>query len=387
MPDMEFNQIAQQMVEATSSLVSGRTVNIMDTDGVIIASTEKERIGTLHSGAAIAMQTGRPVAIEKEQVALYPGAKEGCNMPMFSGGKALGVVGIYGDPQEVYDTARLLSAYTVQYFEHNANLQQQMVENELRNKLLGLLLHLGGHEDGNIAALMKALHIRLVFPVRVLAIGLQNEMDSVGSLHIFNTILSRMRATGYLDPKLDIWGVHDNRITVIKSDMDGQDAELIQHIQLLLSESPEAAFRISAGYMCNGVEDIRQSALEAAALFETGDGDVLDITDMSCFVRYVLYQAEQRHGAYMETLYARLLRSFGEKEISVALETAACYYETGGSVNRSANMLHIHKNTLQYRIRRVWDALGVTEMHPFMRECIVRLCIGYHHRNKSQRDL
>ena len=35
-----FSDLAQDFVEATSSLVRGRTINIMDTDGIIIASTE-----------------------------------------------------------------------------------------------------------------------------------------------------------------------------------------------------------------------------------------------------------------------------------------------------------------------------------------------------------
>lgn len=40
----EFAQMAQDFVEATSMLVGHRTINIMDQNAVIIASTEKERI-------------------------------------------------------------------------------------------------------------------------------------------------------------------------------------------------------------------------------------------------------------------------------------------------------------------------------------------------------
>lgn len=45
---LEFSSMAQDFVEATSSLVGGRTINIMDREGTIIASTEQERIGTFH---------------------------------------------------------------------------------------------------------------------------------------------------------------------------------------------------------------------------------------------------------------------------------------------------------------------------------------------------
>ena len=47
----EFAKLAQDFVEATSLLVGQRTINIMDQKGIIIASTEKHRIGDFHQGA------------------------------------------------------------------------------------------------------------------------------------------------------------------------------------------------------------------------------------------------------------------------------------------------------------------------------------------------
>ncbi len=46
----EFAKLAQDFVEATSLLVGQRTINIMDQKGIIIASTEKHRIGDFHQG-------------------------------------------------------------------------------------------------------------------------------------------------------------------------------------------------------------------------------------------------------------------------------------------------------------------------------------------------
>ena len=57
--------------------MGGRTINIMDREGIIIASTEKERIGTFHQGAAEVIATGKPVLIETKDLPRYPGAREG----------------------------------------------------------------------------------------------------------------------------------------------------------------------------------------------------------------------------------------------------------------------------------------------------------------------
>ena len=48
----DFAKLAQDFVEATSLLVGQRTINIMDQKGIIIASTEKHRIGDFHQGAS-----------------------------------------------------------------------------------------------------------------------------------------------------------------------------------------------------------------------------------------------------------------------------------------------------------------------------------------------
>lgn len=112
----EFAALAQAFVEATSPLVSGRTINIMAADGTILASTEKERIGTYHHGARLAAETGKPVIIDAQNVSRYPGAKEGANLPILDNGQVIGVVGLYGEEKEIRDAANLLGVYVTQFF-------------------------------------------------------------------------------------------------------------------------------------------------------------------------------------------------------------------------------------------------------------------------------
>ena len=79
---MLLESLAKELVRVTSELVGGRTINIMNTEGYIIASTEPERIGTFHQGALEAVRTGKAVNIQRSELANYPGAKEGCNMSL-----------------------------------------------------------------------------------------------------------------------------------------------------------------------------------------------------------------------------------------------------------------------------------------------------------------
>ena len=121
--------MAQDFVEATSALVGHRTINIMDTNAIIIASTEKNRIGTFHQGAAEVLATGKPVLVRKENLAAYPGAREGYNMPIYLEDEMIGVVGMFGDEAEVRDTANLLCVYVSQQF-----AQFQLAQKQKRNR-------------------------------------------------------------------------------------------------------------------------------------------------------------------------------------------------------------------------------------------------------------
>ena len=69
------------------------------------------------------------------------------------------------------------------------------------------------------------------------------------------------------------------------------------------------------------------------------------------------------------------------------LSTAAAYYEAGGSVTKAAEALHVHKNTLQYRMRRLWEAVCPGVGGSFEREFLLRLCILYHRQLRLRTPL
>ena len=137
---MLLEEMGIELVEVTSALVGGRTINIMNTDGLIVASSEHNRIGSYHQGAIEAVQTGKVVNIRADQLDRYPGAKEGCNMPLRVNGEIIGVVGIYGDPEEIQDIAHLLEVYATKYFQLETLLQPRLAQNTLRSRLLLSLL-------------------------------------------------------------------------------------------------------------------------------------------------------------------------------------------------------------------------------------------------------
>lgn len=82
----------------------------------------------------------------------------------------------------------------------------------------------------------------------------------------------------------------------------------------------------------------------------------------------------QREAEQLEAL-GQKLSVFSADERQALLATARAYYEMDRSVGRAAQAMFIHKNTLQYRVRRLLEALELTRCSPFQQEYLVRLLL------------
>lgn len=77
-----FQQLAEKIIGDI-----GYNINIIDTDGIIIASGAKEWIGQYHAIGHKAALEERRIDIHQEEEGLYSGVKFGVNQPFYYKGK------------------------------------------------------------------------------------------------------------------------------------------------------------------------------------------------------------------------------------------------------------------------------------------------------------
>ena len=73
----------QKIVDRLMSIL-GKNINIMNTEGIIIASGDASRIGSFHEGAKIAASEKADIIINEEDISHYKGVKKGINIPFFT---------------------------------------------------------------------------------------------------------------------------------------------------------------------------------------------------------------------------------------------------------------------------------------------------------------
>lgn len=375
---MLLDQLATQLVEVTAALVEGRTINIMNTDGIIVASSEPGRVGSFHQGALEAAQTGKMVNITREQLPRYSGAREGCNMPLRVNGSIIGVVGIRGNPPEIQALAHLLERYAVKYFQLEAMASPRLAESELRGRVLRALLAPSDSALANARALMDTLQIRLEFPLQVAVIsGWEGPAQSRQQ----ETLVDFFTANQWLRPRMDIWGTVDDRLVLLRSGTS-QAGDMLRQL-----DAPGPEYKISFGVPCHSLWDIAASYEQASTLDIIGAQQVNDIQDPATRCSYMLYCTAVRDSGFVEGMYQTLQETFREGEWQMLLKTAERYYALGRSVTQAADALFIHKNTLQYRVHRLLEALNLDRCTAFQQEFLLRLLLEHHKGKQGLRAL
>ncbi len=380
----EFAKLAQDFVEATSLLVGQRTINIMDQKGIIIASTEKHRIGDFHQGASEVLATGKPVRIKKEDLPRYPGTKEGYNMPIFLNDEIIGVVGIFGCEEEVQSIANLLRVYVTQSFSQLQMTQKQNLEAELRNQLLRLLLFGGKSQKEMITKLCGMLNLQLEFPLRIILLYERAAERNMKHLLDYHQFIQNLIWKNVLDRRCDVFGIQNADYVILLGE-SGELLETRKRLDKLLQEiEREAVWDAAVSSLCRNMEEVSEGMKEVSVLRNRRGGMIQNLEEHTCRMQYLMGRFTVQDGARTAVqMLRRLEDQHGEKQAEQLLQTAQVYYEYGGSVAKAAEKLNLHKNTLLYRMKQLYQTLELEQDTVFVREFFIRMLLEYRNMPES----
>ncbi|GGH76280.1 CdaR family transcriptional regulator [Pullulanibacillus pueri] len=126
---MKLNSdLARKIVKEARSSIDEHFI-IVDTTSRIIASSEPERIGEFHEGAKMAIAEDRVVHIHPKDVAQLKGVKPGINMPIKFNNMVIGVIGITGYPEDVRPFADIIRRLTELFIKEAIHAEQLSARN------------------------------------------------------------------------------------------------------------------------------------------------------------------------------------------------------------------------------------------------------------------
>src|SRR5699024_8009001 len=294
--------------------------------GKIVSSTDKERMNTKHAGAIEVIRTKDVLTITKDNIGNYIGVKEGVNMPIVHKNKILGVVGVSGNPESLYKMSGLVKA-TVELVLDQIDSQQKLYEQDRKlHYWLQQLLHPKGIEEQSLS--MELQNILMINPNakwRVIILTGETLQEKVTEI---NSLFKRLE----VEPLFVLAYITEEIIIALEENV--MDIDVITK-ELLKMINEDSRIGVGALYL----------------------SEVLEVVTFSRD-----WKLSQLIHSIDHATFHKICTPYEEKFALLDEEykkTMELYFSSNLSIKDTANKLHIHRNTLNYRLNQITKKTGL----------------------------
>ena len=356
-------RLAQDIVSRTMRIIPFN-VNVMDARGVILASGDTARVGELHDGALLALARRGTVEVDAASARRMHGARPGINLPLVVGGQMCGAVGLSGEPDAVRQFGELVRL-TAEMILEQASLAGEL-QRDSRYREAFVLNLIRGDADGRpeLEAWARRLGLdfgraQAVFLLELRA-GSADAEQTISELQRLQlALLARQPAllsatTGPYD--MVILDAFEPDAVPVDTAARRRQAALAALVQELCA----LPFTLTMGLAARGVEAAAvswQSARTAARIGRRRDPARTAWSHYDLALPVLLSGLDAGwQAAQLRLPIARLAR---DRSGATLRRTLDAWFAHDESAAATAAALHIHRNTLDYRLRRVEELTGL----------------------------
>lgn len=387
-----LSKYAQEISEYLSSMM-GRSIIITDINGIIIGSPAKERIGEFHPPSIPCIKYKKMSFDDAEGAkklgVWYPGS----TVPLFYNGRVIGTAAIAGEPEVVLQFTMLVKNQI------ESMLRERILSPDTgspQKKINDLVRDIASFDpsSGDHAALsMKASHLGLDLgrPRGVIAVFFSNFRDlgglennpvkinyenysdpmeaEIDSSLMHGRVIVLLREM-FQDPQTIIASVARDRFVVICPRETEENKSQDEEIEALF----ESAEKIHSKLKGASLETIVGVGFPARSLFElpasyknawevAGIAERLSLPPGAYSFNRLLLEgllSSLGQNAALRYIEKKLAEMKNENDASVLTETFKVYCESFFSKQTAAEKLHLHRNTLSYRLAKLEDRLGIS---------------------------
>ncbi|MDM5330110.1 sugar diacid recognition domain-containing protein [Neobacillus sp. CF12] len=345
-------ELAEKIVREVQRLISEEII-VVNIDGMIMASTNRERIGAFHEGALLTSQQKKKLIITEKETPRLQGVKAGINLPIFFQHDVIGVIGITGDPQSVTPFGEIIRKMTELLISENYYGEQ--FDYHSRAMETFVLEWLQAHvQSPDLLERARALTINMDLNRIALIIEFEQREFPL-SRDVWSSILN-----SFSQNKNDVLTRSGNERIIILIDCSAsfQPAavknRLEQYLQFIKNSFGIAAY---AGVgQCAPPTNLHQSYAQAERALKMAKRTRKIIFDEELTLEMITGElASEVKTEYIQRTIAPLL---GERDL---LDTLVELFKQNHSLKNTAQALHIHINTLHYRLKKIEE---VTHLNP-----------------------
>ncbi len=329
------DDLAKKIVENVMQVVS-YNINVMNNEGIIIASGDKQRVGMLHQGALKAINKNGLHEVHQATIT----DRMGVNLPFKYRDEVVGVIGISGDPDEVRALVYVIKAIAELMID-----QQYIINSDLRKKFdfeNFLREWCDTPRDGyseDFRARAEEFGVDLEWKRVCVAIEAERSQsslkDSVSACLGQNEYLLRYR----------------EKLLLILNDVKakGEVENLEKRLRQMYDGLPDiqgVGVGVRTSDVFRSCHTAHKGLLYARRMGDMERGRIAYFDEYWC--QDVISQYDRKN--VFENVITNLEKQDQTGEL---LNTFLSYFDCDGNIYDITEKLHIHRNTLNYRLQKI----------------------------------
>ena len=375
---------AQQIVEEIGKLVR-QNINLMDETGHIIASNDPGRIGKFHPGAFDVLTNHlTELYITQEWELSDNRVRQGINLPIEVDGHPEGVIGITGLYEEVIQYGQIVKKMAEILIRERIALDAQRLDQRIRTRFLEEWIL--GDGLANLQSLSErglALGIDIRLSRRCVVIspqnlaGYQNSLEGQSFLEQVESVVSAQLPQGAM-----VLRNTGRQVLILPASSSRELIRLCQKITDAVSK--QLGIQMVCG-IDGKTADIHSAFLQAQRAWRYACHAARHIVEFdSLHAELVLdHIPRDRKVGYLRKVFPGCSIS----QIREYISLLDAWFTAEGSVTTAAASLYIHKNTLQYRLKRLAEISGLDVRFPSQAPALYLALQFFRELDVSERDL
>lgn len=352
-------------------------VTITDTNGYIVGSSDPARLNQFHPSAYEILCERQPIESWDIATDSYVNVPEGVQLGygerVIYDGECIGLIGLVGAPEEIKQsikTAQLVLQLMLD--RKKASDELKLISKDKKAFLLRLLQGQYGSPEW-IKERADTYKIDLSRPRYVLTVQINLEkFDEKSPLELSQIKETMHRAIrSIFFEQEDLLYEYDTGETVLLTagkHLDGsqrrrQIEKAAARLYAELREQCKVSALIGVSEECGDYTGIplalRQGRMAAEIGAKTENGEGLYFYSQMRLGRIVASFSPEIRPILQRDILSKLLENHADS----LLETLFTYFEMNGNVSQTAEKLFIHRNTLQYRFRKIKEITGFDIYH------------------------
>ncbi len=356
---MQLNEvIAKQIVERAMKIIH-YSINVMDEQGRIIGSGDPNRLYQQHDGAILAITDNRVVDINVATAENLQGVKPGINLPIHYQDQVIGVVGISGQPDDVRRYGELVKM-TAELIIEQADMMSKIEWNKRhREELLLQLIKGVTLKEEQINSIAERLNLDLSQPRIASVIKVIPKKGHVITLEHLQRVVHLLESPEK-DSIVGILSVSSNQIVALRpisitSQGWSQDIETKRLHTLLkrMQQENEFSVKIAIGDYFPALSGLAQSFETARLTMQLKQNSTKSLLFYSDHQLPVLLSGIEYQDWQQQLLREPIDKLERHDKKGTLLKTLHIYFSQNCDLHQTSASLHIHRNTLRYRLEQV----------------------------------